>query len=65
MKTKLSKTTHRLIIAIISLLGFSITSCEPELMYGPAYSDYRPEDSVMVEDEEITSNPAEEIAVEE
>lgn len=65
MKEKLSKTLQRLMLATISVLGFSITSCEPYDMYGSPTSDYHAEDLTIMEEEESVAAPAEEIAVEE
>lgn len=41
MKAKLSRSINRLILAIISLLGFTMVSCEPELMYGTPNDSYK------------------------
>ncbi len=69
MKTKLQNIAHRLLIAAISLLGFTISSCQPLDMYGTPIDDYRSDFQVdnptIEEDIELASTPDEDITAEE
>ena len=68
MKIKLQNITHRLLIAAISLLGFTISSCQPLDMYGTPIDDYRLDfqvDNPTIEDAELASTPDEDISAEE
>ena len=65
MKTKFSNLAHRLLIAVISLLGFTISSCQPLDMYGTPIDDYRSDfqvDNPTIEDAELASTPDEDIS---
>lgn len=64
MKDKISKATQWLIIATISLLGFS--ACKPDeeeelLMYGTPTSDYRADIPAAEEGADFAVTPAEKI----
>lgn len=68
MKTKIQNIAHRLLIAAISLLGFTISSCQPLDMYGTPIDDYRSDfqvDNPTIEDAELASTPDEDISEEE
>ena len=69
MKIKLQNIAHRLLIAAISLLGFTISSCQPLDMYGTPIDDYRSDFQVdnpsIAEGVEFTSTPDEDISAEE
>ncbi|MBR5282602.1 MAG: hypothetical protein IKU22_07465 [Alistipes sp.] len=68
MKTKFSNLAHRLLIAVISLLGFTISSCQPLDMYGTPIDDYHSDfqvDNPTTEDAELASTPDEDISEEE
>ena len=65
MKTKFSNLAHRLLIAVISLLGFTISSCQPLDMYGTPIDDYRSDfqvDNPTMEDAELASTSDEDIS---
>ncbi|MBE6199101.1 MAG: hypothetical protein E7138_02230 [Rikenellaceae bacterium] len=61
MKAKLSKATQWLIIATISLLGFSACKPDEELMYGTPTSDYRADIPAAEEGADFAVTPAEKI----
>ena len=68
MKTKFSNLAHCLLISVISLLGFTISYCQPLDMYGTPIDDYRSDFQVnnpTTEDAELTSTPDEDISEEE
>ena len=69
MKTKIQNIAHRLLIAAISLLGFTISSCQPLDMYGTPIDDYRSDFQVnnptIEEDIELASTSDEDITAEE
>lgn len=60
MKTRFSNIAHRLLFAVISLLGFTVSSCQPLEMYGTPTDDYHSDfqvDSPTIEDDELGSIP--------
>ncbi len=61
MKAKLSKATQWLIIATISLLGFSACKPDEEEMYGTPTSDYRADIPAAEEGADFAVTPAEKI----
>lgn len=63
MKAKLSKATQWLIIATISLLGFSACKPDEEVveMYGTPTSDYRADIPAAEEGADFAVTPAEKI----
>ena len=69
MKTKFSNLAHCLLIAVISLLGFTISSCQPLDMYGTPIDDYRSDfqvDNPTIEEGiELASTSDEDISAEE
>lgn len=68
MKPRFSNIAHRLLIALISLLGFTVSSCQPLDMYGTPTDDYHSDfqvDSPTIEDGELSSIPEDDISEEE